>query len=1212
MDEAAATDAELPGEVRPTETVAAPPPADARPPRPPRRANVRLPALPVASEPSGGQVADATQRSTAGEDVENPRDRGNTGYRYNASIADEELEQLIREGFEKIRKMPRRIRLVDYQPKVSNASDIGAQPEEQKLQQQPDTGEIQDPRTRQIMDELAVARKQAAALTEVQKKLEDIEIATLSGKVKMIGSDSLPTRNTPMHTQLLYLTNQQAHDFDFSATFFTLLRELQIPTPGLVINLMPAHGGLAMENVHYLASKLDQKRYSELNKEELLATSRRIKVFIRECVLPVAVENNALVLINDTACALSRAFAEVMGDFCAGGQQKAPFTILHIGCAYANAAACDDPGCHANALRAHWPNWQNSPAWAKMIKKQDVFRPASKDGSTQTRHFLGGPDMLPQCDAFVIIEGVDADGNPDAHPWSSFYTRFVKQQVIHGWPNITFGTFSVGDVSAVADVFVDRGLRFMFLDTRLPPAQQGDAIDADPTSWTSDGYATSFEDAQRYLERFEYDLIRRGASNWYDMCTLGNLHAVYDHVLQCDLAPEITAHGPSTAPVQTNHRISTSGPKGKFIGQLIRQHEIHVANRHKKQKQINSFSKESDSPALQATLVLEKMRLLRRNVYYRWALMLLTEEWMPALDAIKQDDLAGLNAWLAERSLDCRLYLPNMVGNGIHTTPMVDWIRRVMKRHGPQADQAYCVEELGHAETAMGLPGTKPLSVNVLRLNREVVEPALIPVVLTAMRSILQAMQVELEHLMHVKLTEHEVHGDIEPKLRKLITDSKVYHGNINDVKAMKEKIHQISTLSRLPDKNSPEAIRILAQVWDAVDVFSFEANKSKMIAKASYFGLLVIAMLITFVTVSSLNSPQMVIKQGEEYCPDGTGNYTACDPPVWWHMSDVARGKFVAGLSLAASLLTSVTAYLDPQQRWSVLRCAALELSSEVWKFRTRKGDYATVNGSSKEAECYLQSYLTSIKGHVQKSGSVSKSQFYSRFELFGGRVLKTAVKPSGDSEMPLVLDRAPRKLSIYTHGQYPNAHGTYEGRVVQGTFGDANLDHVGDIIDDHQSPCTCEEYLRLRVEPMVAFYQSRLPGYYHRRSAFEVVLLLGALSGALLAFLNLDHWSAVFTSVSSFVMSWMGFTSLSDKITRYSNCVDKVGGELLKWRSLTSVEQARLDRQTALVMECEELFARERDAWHSTSAHQKPLPAGEVAPGDAEAGKLAKPASA
>ena len=139
--------------------------------------------------------------------------------------------------------------------------------------------------------------------------------------------------------------------------------------------------------------------------------------------------------------------------------------------------------------------------------------------------------------------------------------------------------------------------------------------------------------------------------------------------------------------------------------------------------------------------------------------------------------------------------------------------------------------------------------------------------------------------------------------------------------------------------------------------------------------------------------------------------------------------------------------------------------------------------------------------------------------------------------------------------------------------------------VYDDHHSPVPPEKYLRLRVEPMVRFYQSRVPSYYRSRTVFEVILVLGSLSGTLMAFLELSQWVSVVTAVMALITAWSAFSGTDNKLSRYSNTIEKVQSIMLWWRSLSPTDKALPAKIHQLVATCEETFERERESWASTS---------------------------
>ena len=224
------------------------------------------------------------------------------------------------------------------------------------------------------------------------------------------------------------------------------------------------------------------------------------------------------------------------------------------------------------------------------------------------------------------------------------------------------------------------------------------------------------------------------------------------------------------------------------------------------------------------------------------------------------------------------------------------------------------------------------------------------------------------------------------------------------------------------------------------MDVFTKRASYCKKLAKTAYFLLIIVAAAIVFASVIHVNIKEYL---GEE------------DLRV-----------LIICLSLFASLLASLITYVDPASQWQQLRGAALSLESEIWKYRTRTGQYsmstkmhgdrgaATIAGAEEALryEAYLPRVRIStffplsfsqalsalfrrlvcegLKSHVLKSASIASTGFFSRFKI---------------------IDSNSADLRLFSHGQY-------EGCGVQGTFGASNRN--GNYNDDHQVRINSVQY--------------------------------------------------------------------------------------------------------------------------------------------------------
>eukprot|EP01052_Picozoa_sp_SAG31_P013515 SAG31_NODE_813_length_11892_cov_5.354538_3_plen_244_part_00 len=204
----------------------------------------------------------------------------------------------------------------------------------------------------------------------------------------------------------------------------------------------------------------------------------------------------------------------------------------------------------------------------------------------------------------------------------------------------------------------------------------------------------------------------------------------------------------------------------------------------------------------------------------------------------------------------------------------------------------------------------------------------------------------------------------------------------------------------------------------------------------------------------------------------------------------------------------------------------------------------------------------LEIIESSVKKEAGVATTSFFSRPVLFGGG---KQANNAADGER-----KQPKNPGTFKHGQYD-----LELSDSSGSFGSSKND------DDHHKPIGPDEYIHMRVEPQVLFYQGQLPTDYRFRSTFEVLLILGSLSGTLMAFLDADQWTAGITTITTAIIAWMGYVQLDAKISRYSNVVARIKTETAWWGSLDQIGRSSLKNCQRLVETCENEFETEHVAW-------------------------------
>lgn len=138
---------------------------------------------------------------------------------------------------------------------------------------------------------------------------------------------------------------------------------------------------------------------------------------------------------------------------------------------------------------------------------------------------------------------------------------------------------------------------------------------------------------------------------------------------------------------------------------------------------------------------------------------------------------------------------------------------------------------------------------------------------------------------------------------------------------------------------------------------------------------------------------------------------------------------------------------------------------------------------------------------------------------------------------------------------------------------------------IDLHHDPIGPEQYIQFRMMPAIAFYQSRLKRYYFAQTAFQLFMILSAAACAFMAFLELDYYVTLITVISASVTAYSEFYGASVKLDRYSRNIKALNKLILRWRSLTSVEQAGAGNINDMVNKTELLLQNELQAWLASS---------------------------
>ena len=381
-----------------------------------------------------------------------------------------------------------------------------------------------------------------------------------------------------------------------------------------------------------------------------------------------------------------------------------------------------------------------------------------------------------------------------------------------------------------------------------------------------------------------------------------------------------------------------------------------------------------------------------------------------------------------------------------------------------------------------------------------------------------------------------------------IFQSERVYGANLANLPAVKQLIDQIVKRDRLPPKNSLEAQQALRDAWNAVDIFVHNARKYKQVAKLAYFTQLLLCIVIVVLTVFRERINDSLDCALEDETCSSTFSSSA---------------TFVASSLL--TLLTGMTEFVQPSQRWRELRAIAESLQSDIFQFRTRTGSFAISLTDPRQPELTFRAKIQQCRTTVIQSGGLTESSFARAY-------------PS----------------HVFQHGQNERASKiTFDVEQVSDD-GPIDFQHRA-VSDNHHSPMKPSQYISARIVPMQHYYRSRVPRKYRERKALVFLVLVATSGIAVLSYLSAvsDPASArdfsaaagAVSAVSAALTSWGAADGADRKINRYTNASVAMENHLLWWNTLPAVEQNSQINIDRLVRTAEDIKLAEANAWADAS---------------------------
>jgi hypothetical protein len=126
-------------------------------------------------------------------------------------------------------------------------------------------------------------------------------------------------------------------------------------------------------------------------------------------------------------------------------------------------------------------------------------------------------------------------------------------------------------------------------------------------------------------------------------------------------------------------------------------------------------------------------------------------------------------------------------------------------------------------------------------------------------------------------------------------------------------------------------------------------------------------------------------------------------------------------------------------------------------------------------------------------------------------------------------------------------------------------------EMLDDGLSTLTADEYVRIRIYPVLASFLEKVPTFSNRVNTISVIVIGLSVTSAVFSAFDLVLWIPVAMAVSAFLTSWQSFSSVDTRLGQTNAAINQLNQLMIWWDSLTMIEKRVGANKEFLVMTTE-----------------------------------------
>jgi hypothetical protein len=334
-----------------------------------------------------------------------------------------------------------------------------------------------------------------------------------------------------------------------------------------------------------------------------------------------------------------------------------------------------------------------------------------------------------------------------------------------------------------------------------------------------------------------------------------------------------------------------------------------------------------------------------------------------------------------------------------------------------------------------------------------------------------------------------------------------------------------LEDFERMLFSQSPN-IKLLRDVWQRFATYDANAGRLQKAFRKIQFWILALGLIAVFLAVFEKQGQAFVSRQQvkalteQPQLAERTKPYQRLGNALGW-----LRYPIIV-LPIFTAILLAYYNKFRPANKWILLRGSAEAIKREIYRYRSRTGDY-----------------------NKDRLTTYSRDDvFHERLEPVSRRLMQTDVNHGG--------------LKPYDGPLPPEIEGAQKN-------------------DDGFSFLTPERYIELRLEDQLNYYSNKTPKLEKQIKQMQVAILVAGGAGTLLAAVGAELWVALTTALATALTTSFATRQLEETLVRYNQSAADLANVRDWWTKLSPAAKRNPKNIDQLVEVTEKVLETELSGW-------------------------------